>query len=140
MKQIADFRGKQTRKGQVLHIHQSFYAFLFNREVAENGGVFVTRARSLASLAPKGNVPRPGSLDLTKMNPAMKMASGGMVGSQIGRGPRDPHIGVSVSVIKGPHKGHVGTIKDINGPIARVELGTTNKVITIDKEKVWRRK
>ncbi|KDN44288.1 hypothetical protein RSAG8_05552, partial [Rhizoctonia solani AG-8 WAC10335] len=64
----------EMRKGHVLHIHQSTYAFLFNREIAENGGVFVTRARSLLSVAPKG----PGTgMDLSKMNPAMM--GGGMV-------------------------------------------------------------
>ncbi|THH21383.1 hypothetical protein EW146_g130 [Bondarzewia mesenterica] len=126
----------EGRKGRVLHTHQSFFAFLYNRDIAENGGVFVTRARSLASLAPKGNILKPGT-DLSKMNPAL---NGGMVGSgNIGRGPRDRLIGVTVTVVKGPFKGYVGTIKDTNGPIARVELNTGNKIITIDKDKVKRR-
>ncbi|KAI6123368.1 hypothetical protein EV401DRAFT_1277655 [Pisolithus croceorrhizus] len=43
----------ENRKGRVLHIHQSFLAFLHNRDVPENGGVFVTRCRSLALLTPK---------------------------------------------------------------------------------------
>jgi len=74
------------------------------------------------------------------MNPALVAPSGGMVGSgAMGRGPRDRHIGLTVTVIKGPHKGYVGTIKDTNGPIARVELRTGNKVIMIDKEKLHRR-
>lgn len=130
----------QGRKGRVLHTHQSFFAFLHNRDIAENGGVFVTRARSLISLAPKGNLaPKLG--DLSKMNPAMSGgAAGGMVGSgNIGRGPRDRLIGVTVVIIKGPRKGYVGHIKDTNGNIARVELLTGNKVITIDKEKLKRR-
>jgi transcription elongation factor SPT5 len=133
----------QGRKGRVLHIHQSFYAFLHNRDYLENGGIFVTRARSLASLAPKGNVVKPGVGDLSKMNPAMSggAMTGGMVGSgHIGRGPRDRLIGVTIIVIKGPNKGYVGTIKDTNGPMARVELHTGNKMITIDKEKLGRRK
>ena len=129
------------RKGRVLHTHQSFYAFLYNRDYTENGGVFVTRSRSLQSLAPKGNVMKLGSTDLSKMNPALSGGAGGMVGSgMIGRGPRDRLIGVSVTVIKGPNKGYIGTIKDTNGPHARVELLTGNKVITIDKEKLRRRK
>ncbi|KAL7284752.1 hypothetical protein ACG7TL_002059 [Trametes sanguinea] len=130
----------EGRKGRVLHTHQSFFAFLHNRDYAENGGVFVTRARSLVSLAPKGNVMKLGNTDLSKMNPALSGGAGGMVGSgNIGRGPRDRLIGVSVMVIKGPSKGYVGTIKDTNGPHARVELLTGNKVITIDKEKLRRR-
>lgn len=70
------------------------------------------------------------------MNPALS-APGGMVGSgTMGRGPRDRLIGITVCVTKGPHKGYVGIIKDTNGPIARVELLTNNKVITVDKEKL----
>ncbi|OJT06820.1 Transcription elongation factor SPT5 [Trametes pubescens] len=130
----------EGRKGRVLHTHQSFFAFLHNRDYSENGGVFVTRARSLASLAPKGNILKLGNTDLSKMNPALSGGAGGMVGSgNIGRGPRDRLIGVSVTVIKGPNKGYVGTIKDTNGPHARIELLTGNKVITIDKEKLRRR-
>ncbi|KAK7036689.1 transcription elongation factor spt5 [Paramarasmius palmivorus] len=131
----------EGRKGRVLHIHQSFYAFLHNRDIVENGGVFVTRARSLVSLAPKGSLIKmaPGT-DLSKMNPALAAPTGGMVGSgPMGRGPRDRLIGVHVTVIKGPHKGYVGTIKDTNGPIARVELHTGNKVISIEKAKLHRR-
>ncbi|KAL5639866.1 hypothetical protein ACGC1H_006441 [Rhizoctonia solani] len=122
----------EMRKGQVLHIHQSTYAFLFNREIAENGGVFVTRARSLVSVAPKG----PGAgMDLSKMNPAMK--GGGMVGSGImTRAPRDRLIGVHVMVTKGLQKGYVGTVKETNGNLVRVELVTGNKVISIEKDKL----
>ncbi|KAI0708566.1 transcription elongation factor Spt5 [Earliella scabrosa] len=134
---VKEVDGEQ-RKGRVLHIHQSFFAFLHNRDYTENGGVFVTRARSLASLAPKGM--KLANTDLSKMNPALSGGAGGMVGSgTMGRGPRDRLIGVSVTVIKGPNKGYVGTIKDTNGPHARVELLTGNKVITIDKEKLRRR-
>ncbi|KAH9934104.1 transcription elongation factor Spt5 [Amylocystis lapponica] len=132
----------EGRRGRVLHTHQSFFAFLHNRDYNENGGVFVTRARSLVSLAPKGNVMKLGSADLSKMNPALSGGAmgGGMVGSgNIGRGPRDRLIGVTVVVTKGPSKGHVGTIKDTNGPVARVELYTGNKVITIDKSKLFRK-
>ena len=127
----------------MLHTHQSFYAFLHNRDIPENNGVFVTKVRSLASLAPKSNVVKKASspaMDLSKMNPAMATPSGGMVGSAMGRGPRDRHIGETVMVIKGPNKGYVGTIKDTNGMIARVELRTGNKIISIDKEKLYRRK
>lgn len=73
------------------------------------------------------------------MNPAMAGGAqgGGMVGSgNMGRGPRDRLIGKLVAIVKGPHKGYAGTVKDTNGPIARVELQTGNKVITIDKTKL----
>lgn len=79
--------------------------------------------------------------DLSKMNPAMIAPTGGMVGSgNMGRGPRDRDIGMTVTVIKGAHKGYVGTIKDTNGLVARVELRTGNKVITIEKDKLMTKK
>ncbi|TFK75562.1 transcription elongation factor Spt5 [Pluteus cervinus] len=129
----------EGRKGRILHIHQSFYAFLHNRDIVENGGVFVTRARSLVSVAPKGGLIKPGT-DLSKMNPAMIAPTGGMVGSgNMGRGPRDRDIGLTVWVVKGAQKGYVGTIRDTNGTIARVELRTGNKIISIDKKNLHKR-
>lgn len=99
----------------------------------------MTRTRALLSVAPKGSLVKPGA-DLSKMNPALVQPTGGMVGSgNMGRGPKDRHIGVTVTVVKGPHKGYAGTIKDTNGNIARVELRTGNKLIMIDKEKLYRR-
>ena len=63
-----------------------------------------------------------------------------MVGSgNMGRGPKDRHIGLTVAIVKGPQKGYVGTIKDTNGNVCRVELRTGNKIITIDKEKLRER-
>lgn len=74
------------------------------------------------------------------MNPALAPPTGGMVGSgNMGRGPRDRDIGLTVCVIKGPYKGYVGTIKDTNGPAVRVELRTGNKVITLEKDKLRER-
>jgi transcription elongation factor SPT5 len=71
------------------------------------------------------------------MNPTIGAPTGGMVGSgTMGRGPRDHHIGLNVMVIKGTHKGYAGTIKDTNGAIARVELRSGNKVVTIEKDKL----
>lgn len=129
----------QGRKGQVLHIHQSHFAFLYNRELTENGGVFVTRARSLTSVAPKNMLKPTGATDLSKMNPSVGGAVpvGGFVGSgAMGRGPRDRHIGVRVVVTAGTFKGYIGIIKDVNGTMARVELNTGNKVISILKSKL----
>lgn len=78
--------------------------------------------------------------DLSKMDPNIVAPSGGMVGSgNMGRGPRDRHIGTNVMVVKGTYKGYIGIIKDTNGNIARVELNTGNKVISIDKDKLKER-
>lgn len=126
----------------MLHIHQSHYAFLHNREIAENGGVFVVGARTLVSVTPKNNAGRPVGPDLSKMNPALAGgAAGGMVGSgNMGRGPRDKLIGTAIVVVKGDFKGYLGTIKDTNGQMIRVELHTGNKIITVEKDKLRRKK
>ncbi|KAH9063598.1 hypothetical protein EDB87DRAFT_1703638, partial [Lactarius vividus] len=118
----------EGRKGCILHVHQSFFAFLHNGEIMENGGVFVTRARSLVSLAPKGIQP---GTDLSGVNPTSSRGVGSGMGYRL--------IGVLVTVAKGPQKGYIGTIKDTNGPIACVQLNTNNEVITIEKERLSRR-
>ncbi|KAG8701973.1 transcription elongation factor spt5, partial [Ceratobasidium sp. 395] len=124
----------EMRKGQVLHIHQSTYASLHNRDIAKNGGVFVTRARSLVSAAPKG---AGAGVDLSKMNPAMAGGVGGMVGSGVmNHGPRDQLIGVSVMVTKGLRKGYMVNVKETNGNIVRFKLVTNNKVISVEKDKL----
>jgi hypothetical protein len=74
------------------------------------------------------------------MNPSVGAPIGGMVGSgAMGRGPRDRDIGLTVTIVQGQQKGYVGTIKDVNGTLARVELRTGNKIITIDKSKLRER-
>lgn len=130
----------QGRRGRVLHTHQGVYAWLHNRDIAENGGVVVTRARSLVSAVPRNNL-KLASTDLSKMNPALSGgAQGGALGGNMGRGPRDRLIGATVQIIQGPQKGIVGIVKDTNGNIARVELSTGNKIIMIPKERLKRRK
>jgi transcription elongation factor SPT5 len=133
-----------NRTGRVLHVHRALFAFLHNREILENSGVFVAGARALTSVAPKSVANKPsGGVDPTKMNPDIATpayaapATGGMVGSGgMGRGRRDPNVGLHVTVIKGPHKGYRGIIKDVNGTLCRVELHTSSKVITVDKGKL----
>ena len=125
----------QNRRGVVLHIHQAFYAFLHNRDIPQNGGIFVARCRSLEPIAPKGGTKA--AVDLSKMNPALLNAQGGA--PSMSRGPRDRLVGVNVVIVKGPQKGYLGAIKDVNGDHCRVELNTTNKIVTVEKVKLRRR-
>ena len=68
------------------------------------------------------------------MNPALGDGrQGGMVGSQMARGPRDRLIGQTITVGQGSYKGYKGIVKDTNGNMARVELNTGNKLVMIDK-------
>ena len=117
----------------MLHTHQSIYAFLHNRDVAENGGVFVTRARGLVSVAPKGKA---NGLDLSKLNPAINKIQGGMAGSGNKSQGRSRLIGLPVFVVQGQYKGYQGTIKDATDDTARVELHTQNKVISLEHSKL----
>ncbi|KAI8456704.1 hypothetical protein BY996DRAFT_8441431 [Phakopsora pachyrhizi] len=129
------------RRGRVLHIYRSMYAFLHSHESTENSGVFVTNARNLVSVAPKGTKKDLGTLDLAKMNPevAHRAPIGGTPQLAAGVGQRfkrDEDIGKLCYIIKGPHKGLQGIIKDINGLLARVELHTNSKTLTIEKTKL----
>ncbi|SCV70406.1 BQ2448_1800 [Microbotryum intermedium] len=114
-------------KGRVLHVYRGVFAFLYNREYAENGGVFVTYARSLVSTAPKAKTTRPGmglNPDLFAV-PAAPQATVNLSNRPDGR------IHRRVAIAKGGLKGNVGVIKDVVGDQARVELHSQNKVVTI---------
>lgn len=76
--------------------------------------------------------------DLTKMNPDMNVPPGGGLANatpMMTRG-REVALGAAVVIIKGPNKGLKGIIKDINGPLARVELHTRMRTITIERNKL----
>ncbi|KAK4055816.1 transcription elongation factor spt5 [Microbotryomycetes sp. JL221] len=117
---------RQGRTGRVLHVYRSNFAFLHNREIAENGGCFVSYARNLVSTAPKGKV-RPN----TTMNPDRLASQPPPPVLPSGPGRRDGRIDRRVAIIHGLNKGMTGIIKDVVGTDARVELHARNKVLTI---------
>lgn len=135
---------REPRTGRVLHVYRSQFAFLHNRDIVENGGVFVAQARQLASVAPRAGGAKGGPTDLSKMNPEMQAgltpygqaAQSGMLGGAARPPGREPAIGQFVVIVKGNHKGYKGICKDMNGPLARVELHTNNKTITIERTKL----
>ncbi|TIA89435.1 hypothetical protein E3P99_02087 [Wallemia hederae] len=139
---VKEVEGEQ-RKGQVLHIHRSVFIFLYNREISENSGVFITRSTLLASVAPK--TLNNSSVDLSQMNPAMNSVNpvkekGGMVGSQmLGKGMRDKLADIPVQIIRGSYKGMIGVVKGTNGNQIRIELTTNSKIISLEKEMCMRR-
>ncbi|CDU23743.1 related to SPT5-transcription elongation protein [Sporisorium scitamineum] len=128
----------RLRQGQVLHIYQSMIVFLHNREYTENGGVFIARARALEPLAPKSvstKTKKDGG-DLSKMNPALSNLSGGgandvRVEGVRRLGGRDMHKGKNVAIIKGPYKTYRGRITETTGNMARIELTSVSKPITV---------
>ncbi|ONH65538.1 Transcription elongation factor SPT5, partial [Cyberlindnera fabianii] len=125
------------RSGVVLHIYRSF-VFVYSKETAENNGVFVSDNMSISNVASKqGSIDKKESLDLTKMNP--KFRNGG----QMAPPPvptkftgRDRTLNQPVSIRLGEYKGYRGIVKDTNGDIARVELHTKNKILSISKTKL----
>jgi transcription elongation factor SPT5 len=124
------------REGKILHLFRAF-AFLYNREYMENAGVFVVSTRLLVSMASKSRS-QPG-MRLDVMNPAMmNMNRGGFGdrGGRGGRGGRDPLIDKTVTIIRGPHKGYLGIVKDATDVTARVELHTNCRIITVEKAKL----
>jgi transcription elongation factor SPT5 len=104
------------------------FAFMHNRDYQENGGVFVSYARSLVSTAPKGHKIQPG----TGMNPDRGgMAPPPVPQASAGAGRPDGRINRKVAVTKGTYKGYIGRVKDVSNGQARIELHTNNKTITI---------
>ncbi|GAA5983869.1 hypothetical protein JCM11641_006402 [Rhodosporidiobolus odoratus] len=126
------------RRGRVLHVYRSMYAFLHSRDLVENSGVFVCHARHLESTAPRANKPKMG----TGMNPE-RMGMVGMPQPQVQTGVSfrpDGRINRRVAVTQGTYKGHAGIIKDVTGNQARVELHSVRKVITVDIAKLKEQK
>lgn len=127
----------RMRQGQVLHVYQSMIAFLHNREYTQNGGVFIARARTLEPLAPKSvstKISKEGS-DLSKMNPALASLGGGANDVRVEGvrrvGGRDIHAGKLVAIVRGPYKTYRGRITETTGNMARIELQSVPKPITV---------
>lgn len=120
----------QFRQGQVLHIYQSALVFVHNRMYKENGGLFIVRANHIEPLAPTNVKPR---TDPSQMNPALKAmdADAGANASGPRRGGRDIYAGKTVAIVRGPYKTYRGIIKETTGGMARVELHTMSKILTV---------
>lgn len=126
------------RQGVILHIYRSIL-FIYSKETTENSGVFVNDISSVSGVASKNNfTEKQDKIDLTKMNPKFR-AGGAMappalpVKVQTGR---DRTLNQTVSIRLGEYKGYRGIVKDTNGDIARVELHTKNKILSISKSKL----
>ncbi|GAA5832358.1 hypothetical protein JCM11251_006422 [Rhodosporidiobolus azoricus] len=126
------------RRGRVLHVYRSMYAFLHSRDIVENGGVFVCYARNLESTAPRANKPKMGM----GMNPE-RMGMAPVPQPQVmtgGSNRPDGRINRRIAVTQGTYKGHAGIVKDVTGNQARVELHSVRKVITVDVAKLKEQK
>ncbi|PKI85165.1 Spt5p [Malassezia vespertilionis] len=121
----------QFRQGQVLHIYQSNLLFVHSRDYTENGGLFIVRSNQVEPLAP--TAVKSSTQDLSRMNPALAEPSteGGANAIAARRGGRDIFAGRHVSIVRGPYKTYRGIIKDTTGGMARVELHTMSKILTV---------
>ncbi|EIW70126.1 hypothetical protein TREMEDRAFT_71529 [Tremella mesenterica DSM 1558] len=128
----------ENRQGEVINIFRSIFVFLFNRDYAENGHVFVARAQSLLSVTPKSS-----ASDLAKMNPALnaQLPFGGasLMPPPMATVNKNRLVNTLVVVVKGTSKGLMGIIKDVQGDNARVELKTNNKTLTINLASIKRK-
>lgn len=126
------------RSGKVLHVHRS-NLFIFNREIAENNGVFVTRARNCKAAGVGGQAARlggPSGASVAVPSSPHIHGGGGRGGGSEGRGGRgggrggrggrgsrrNDMVGKTVRIIKGPLKGSMGTVKDATETTAKIEL------------------
>jgi transcription elongation factor SPT5 len=127
--------GGEARQGKIKHIHRQFL-FLHSASQAENAGIFVVHSMNVATIAAKGGrVSNTAGLNLSQMNPAMKIHQGNSNDMPppkfIGR---DRSIGQTVTIRKGPYKGLLGIVKDATDTTARVELHTKGKTVQVAKE------
>ncbi|KAK9237028.1 hypothetical protein V1525DRAFT_405086 [Lipomyces kononenkoae] len=130
----------EGRQGVILHIYRT-YAFLHDRSQNDNAGVSLVRTRNVTAVAAKGGriAVATNGPDLTKMNPRMQIGGNqqGMLPPTIPRqGGRDRTIGQTVKVRQGPYKGLLGIVKDATDTVARIELHSKNKIISIEKTKL----
>ncbi|KJE92244.1 transcription factor Tat-CT1 [Capsaspora owczarzaki ATCC 30864] len=139
------------RQGTIKHIYRSV-AFVHCREVIENSGILVCRTRGLLSVSGKGTnkkfmdpaapfgassfvpaSPRNGVDRPVGNTGAPTPAPAGGLGRGRGARRHDEMIGKSVVIRSGPYKGLLGIVKDATETVARVELHTKAKTVSVDK-------
>lgn len=127
--------GGQKRQGKIIHIHRS-HLFMHSNDTTHNAGVFVTQTNNVSTVAAKGGRVAAGGPDLSTMNPALKInkgpGSGPMPPPQRSFG-RDRALGQTVTIRRGGYKGLLGIVKDTTDTMARVELHTKSKIVTVNK-------
>eukprot|EP01080_Neovahlkampfia_damariscottae_P012186 gene12186-5773_t len=103
------------RTGIVKHIYRSIL-FCHARDLLENSGIFVIRAKSVELVGAKKNLTGPPQSRASNFK-AKKF--------------RHPDQNKVVKIIKGVYKGYVGTIKEANESVAQVILQSKFKTIKV---------
>ena len=132
-------KGLPNKQGVILHM-QGGVLFILNREYAENSGIFVARANTVATVAVKGGRQGAGQTagpDLSRMNPALQRngnsQTNGLMAPPKFMG-RDRLIGQTVRISKGPYKGLIGIVKEATDTEARIELHAKKSVTSVPKD------
>jgi len=141
---------KSGLQGEIKHLYRGF-AFISSKLVMENGGIFVAKAKNLvlagggkaatnslgiisggfAPMSPRSSPARDGG------GGAGGAGRGRGMGRGTGRGFRDNSvIGQTVRIAKGPFKGYIGIVKDATESLARIELHTNCKTISVDRSRL----
>ncbi|KAI8591379.1 hypothetical protein BDZ88DRAFT_50734 [Geranomyces variabilis] len=124
------------KSGTVAHIFRQV-AFIKAKDTPEHGGFIVAKTQNCVATGIKrpmnsfqstfGSAPRGGGF-------GGPPRSGGFGGGR-GRGNFHPIIGKTVTIAVGAFKGYVGIVKEVNDGMARVELHTASRVVTVDVNK-----
>ncbi|KAJ3158313.1 transcription elongation factor spt5 [Geranomyces michiganensis] len=128
------------KSGTVAHIFRQV-CFVKAKDTPEHGGYVVAKTHNVVSTGIKrpmqnsyqstfGSAPRGGGFG----GPPRSGGFGGGGGGR-GRGSFHPMIGKTITIAVGAFKGYVGIIKDVNDGLARVELHTASRVVTVDVNK-----
>ncbi|CAJ0626253.1 7032_t:CDS:10 [Entrophospora sp. SA101] len=141
----------ERREGKILQLFRQF-AFLINRSIIKNGGVFVVGWRRLENKSARSKY-----LALDKLNPDVFIGIqhtqpaqqpqphhpyyGGSRGrggygktNYYNRSYKDPLVSETVTIIQGPYKGYLGIVKEATETFARVELHTNCQIVNVKKE------
>ena len=126
--------GGEGRQGRVIFIHRGIL-FIQNRELLENGGLFVTRSTNVATMAAKSGRAQATGPDLGALNPALQpQGPNGSAMPPPRTMGRDKLIGKTVKISKGPYKTLLAIVKDTMNDLVRLELHTKSKQISIKRD------
>eukprot|EP01015_Nassula_variabilis_P010296 TRINITY_DN1821_c0_g1_i8.p1 TRINITY_DN1821_c0_g1~~TRINITY_DN1821_c0_g1_i8.p1 ORF type:complete len:513 (+),score=115.55 TRINITY_DN1821_c0_g1_i8:66-1604(+) len=124
------------RKGVVVHVYRDIL-FLRNQEAMHTGGVLVEKASNclLITTVALNNT------NLVSRFEKMSQNFGDTGGSQQGAkgqtvDKNHEFIGKEVSIVRGGWKGYKGVVKDINDKVARVELYSKFKTLSIPRQDI----
>lgn len=116
--------GGVKKQARVLHVYRSF-VFLQSRETPENSGIFVMSNSAVSVVNARSN--RPG------LAPGFVTAAPRSFNGRTS-GIRDPLVAKTVTITTGVWKGYLGIVKEMTETIARVELHTNNRIVSVSRE------